>query len=707
MGAGEGHQKHASVHRACLDIGLMTDCENVLSNDDPDANLTRAHKRQRPPSTGQEGSPEKRARQVAQNGLYQHGNSQQTVGYATPTSYAVPAAPTAPYNFPVDPYLTSYNDLAYPSQAYYEQQQPTGTSYVPSWGSSQPQYAAPAFPPNSYYTANPLQDVYANSGIDPALASSMGAPITGQDMQQHQYQYQQPIGGEGGYGMGANRDGRAAQQYTEDYYPQGASMHLKLQSLPVMGNMATHIIQKLANSSPVELNELRRGSETEDGQAFSTLKSLFDQTKRVYTREHPFIGQQCSGLNSPDQQEVLRKANIATFAVIVLGGGQDTSLFHLNEYFLNTFVPFGHRLLKWQGALLLELKTQAYISALSNADIVREAVIDDLFPQDMESKVVARHPDTPSLTPSEIDFVDRCKARRQYLLDVPATEEALKLLPKKYEWDDFAKDFAAYLNKNVDLILNPPARATGNNGFLLPAQTEPASGYNNGSISRQHQSPYGPPSGPAAQNQFDSAVKSATLAAQTKPSVTLPTHDGHPQKTLTSSPLSPTSPSGAGQVKAKDSEVSKSGATPKSSNTFRQPWRKDEEDALLSGLEMTNGPHWSQILALFGPGGTVSEALKDRNQVQLKDKARNLKLWYLKMGKAVPVALRGVTGSLGKRGGLRVREKLLTGELGPDGVPRVGSNSGRESSAAYGALEPDAGGGAEMQGDEHIDPALD
>jgi hypothetical protein len=54
----------------------------------------------------------------------------------------------------------------------------------------------------------------------------------------------------------------------------------------------------------------------------------------------------------------------------------------------------------------------------------------------------------------------------------------------------------------------------------------------------------------------------------------------------------------------------------------------------------------------------VSEVLKDRNQVQLKDKARNLKLWYLKMGKEVPPALKGVTGELRKRGGARARAAM-------------------------------------------------
>lgn len=69
----------------------------------------------------------------------------------------------------------------------------------------------------------------------------------------------------------------------------------------------------------------------------------------------------------------------------------------------------------------------------------------------------------------------------------------------------------------------------------------------------------------------------------------------------------------------------------------------------MAGLDRVRGPHWSQILAMFGPGGTVNESLKDRNQVQLKDKARNLKLFFLKGSIEVPYYLKYVTGDLKSR----------------------------------------------------------
>lgn len=81
----------------------------------------------------------------------------------------------------------------------------------------------------------------------------------------------------------------------------------------------------------------------------------------------------------------------------------------------------------------------------------------------------------------------------------------------------------------------------------------------------------------------------------------------------------------------------------------RRPWTTEEENALMAGLDRVKGPHWSQILAMFGPGGTIDESLKDRNQVQLKDKARNLKLFFLKSGIEVPYYLQFVTGELKTR----------------------------------------------------------
>lgn len=377
-----------------------------------------------------------------------------------------------------------------------------------------------------------------------------------------------------------------------------------------------------------------RGGESEDGQAYKTLKNLFDQTRKVYSRDTPFIDAIAIQMFQPNQQEIIRKANIATFISSILGA-HDVSFFHLNEFFMETFVPLGHRLLKWQGAIYLELKTQIYISALMNSEGSPEAMLDELFPPDLDAQILTRHPDAPSLSPSEQDFIDRSRARKSYLLAEPSSDEALKELPKKYQWNDFVREFASCITKNVDGIMNVPVRSQANQGNTSKSGAQDISA---GLL------------GNGAPNGALNGVQSLSLNG-----------------------------------KAGGSDTRK--AAPAAS-TIRQPWTKPEEDALLAGLERVNGPHWSQILALYGRGGSISEILKDRNQVQLKDKARNLKLWYLKTGKEVPNSLRGVTGELRKRGGARARAALgMLDEEQNNGVQEGGEGEDGEDGAVDPSLE--------------------
>ncbi|KAI7497676.1 hypothetical protein KC367_g5696 [Hortaea werneckii] len=427
---------------------------------------------------------------------------------------------------------------------------------------------------------------------------------------------------------------RQAQRSMSNFNFEDASMHLKLQSLPILDNLATQIIQTVAKSSFPEIQDLVRGTDAEDSQAYATLKSLFDQTRKVYSRETAFIDAVGIQMFQPSQQEVIRKANIATFVSSLLGA-HDVSLFHLNEYFLDTFVPLGHRLLKWQGAIYLDLKTQTYISALMNSDTSAEVLLDELFPNDLDAQILTRHPDAPSLSPSEQDFVDRSRSRKSYLLAEPVTEDSLADLPKKYQWHDFVREFAACISKNVDGLLNVPLRTHNIFGA--------------GHHSRRRADP--------THSVRDSlAGQQGVMARKAPQSDVFAGFSGMPS--LYQQQPSPAAAAATAAAAAATGAGNEKNPPPSGGTTVRQAWTDAEQEALLSGLQKVDGPHWSQILALYGRGGSISEVLKDRNQVQLKDKARNLKLWYLKTGKDVPVALRAVTGELRKRGGARARAAL-------------------------------------------------
>ncbi|OBW66967.1 MAG: Uncharacterized protein AUREO_029570 [Aureobasidium pullulans] len=421
-------------------------------------------------------------------------------------------------------------------------------------------------------------------------------------------------------------------------YGTDASQHLKLQSLATLDNLSTQIILNLAKGSLNDILLLTAGRDHEGSQAYFTRRTLFDQTRKVYAKNAVFIDMHTLPAFTASQQEVVRKANRAIFISSILEG-HDISFFDLDSRFLETFICPGQRLLKWQGTIFLELKTQAYIAALMNNDGPAESLLDELFPNDLADQLLSRHPDAPNLAPSEQDFLDRARARKQYLFDEPSYD-AYSTLPRKYGWHDFLREFAVSLSKNVEAVINNPARTpVSQPGIISPSfragsRGTPSSGRF-GSLSSPIAGQQDLPSGLAGQSG------PASESAQRQPTPLRPSQRTPDIGQSNTSPKARSKPAKTG-----------------GSATQRQPWKQEEEDALMAGLAEVKGPHWSQILSLYGRGGSVSEVLKDRNQIQLKDKARNLKLYYLKMGKEVPECLRGVTGELRKRGGARVRAAL-------------------------------------------------
>ncbi|BFZ64546.1 hypothetical protein YB2330_005693 [Saitoella coloradoensis] len=81
----------------------------------------------------------------------------------------------------------------------------------------------------------------------------------------------------------------------------------------------------------------------------------------------------------------------------------------------------------------------------------------------------------------------------------------------------------------------------------------------------------------------------------------------------------------------------------------RTPWSLEEESCLLSALQRY-GCQWALIEKMHGRVGSVDRVLGERGQVALKDKARNMKLAFLRAGGEVPWELRGVTGRVVQEG---------------------------------------------------------
>ncbi|EFR00269.1 telomeric DNA-binding factor trf1 [Nannizzia gypsea CBS 118893] len=547
-----------------------------------------------------------------------------------------------------------------------------------------------------------------------------------------------------------------------------ANSNLKAQSLPILDNLSTQILCFIARTSFQDLTSLVSEPQSENSQSYSTLRSLFDHTKKVYTTSKPFLSASELGFTDASQVEVVRKANLASF-VFSLFGSQEIGFSELHDNFLDIFVPEGGRLLKSQAALFLELKTQTFIASMNNPARPKVEILYELFPDHLGVNLLARRPGTRHPAPSETDFVKRAHSRRDILLGEINNPDSIHTLPEKYLWQDFLRDISVYVSKNIDSLTTQTKRPNKTRSPTSPQEEEVESP----ATALETQFPVAPPAPPEPApierriGRVDLAARAARAAqialqgqgvrrasAVTSPPLqqpqpqqqqsqqqtyqpaqpyTQPTapqsspppppvQQPAPQATSTSppppppqsqpsiqpsythyaptpttgspqpshlpflqgqfqfqqySPQTPTEPS-TGRNHATTAtygympgvphysqseptqilyERARLATTTRSSPSSRRaglpsqrrPWTTEEENALMAGLDRVKGPHWSQILSMFGPGGTISEALKDRNQVQLKDKARNLKLFFLKSGIEVPYYLKFVTGELKTR----------------------------------------------------------
>ncbi|OBT98169.2 TTAGGG repeat binding factor [Pseudogymnoascus verrucosus] len=507
-----------------------------------------------------------------------------------------------------------------------------------------------------------------------------------QQHQQHSFAPQEPLPSVEGYQAGQEFGGsREAAAEISNGFSADPHLYMRILSLPILESLSTQILSTLAQGPYSETIKIVTQPESELGQAYATLKSLFDQTKKIYSQQKPFLSADELNIREPEHRGTIRTTNLATFVSSVVGG-QDVGFYELNDHFIETFVADGAELQTEPGLLYLNLKTQMYLSAVSQEEQERtkDEVLDDLFPVSLGDTLRARHPGS-DLTQSEIEFVKEANARREYLQNDSGDPDSISILSEQYAWEDFLKNLSDHLKKAYEPLIAPYMRR---HALTAPPPSLHTQQHQHPNPTAEQQTSPKPPHDPQQPPQqhpepeldlgdldIEQATRAATQHAlqsigysqydrqqQTQPQQQhlQQQHQQHAQQMTSYAQEYPagavpyhtqTAPTQVLYEQARQAAVAK--ASPHSRRpglpSQRRPWSTEEENALMAGLDQVKGPHWSQILALYGAKGQVSEILKDRNQVQLKDKARNLKLFFLKSNIEVPYYLQCVTGELKTR----------------------------------------------------------
>lgn len=128
----------------------------------------------------------------------------------------------------------------------------------------------------------------------------------------------------------------------------------------------------------------------------------------------------------PEHRATIRTTNLATFVSSVFCG-HDVGFIELNDHFIKTFTLDGAPLEKEPGELYLNLKTQMYLSAVSQEEQerTREDILEDFFPNGIEELLEDRHPDT-TLTETEMEFIKSFNTRRDYLAYAPVDVDSIR-----------------------------------------------------------------------------------------------------------------------------------------------------------------------------------------------------------------------------------------------------------------------------------------
>jgi hypothetical protein len=249
---------------------------------------------------------------------------------------------------------------------------------------------------------------------------------------------------------------------------------LQLQSLPALENLSNQILTTLISGSVEDfVNTVTSPDDEGKGQAYATVEALFEQQKRIFSRGRLFIDPHSIPLNNPVFPRVARKANLATFVTCIFRG-QDIPFLELDEAFLDIFMPTGTRLLKSEGALYLELKTQAFITIMMNGGAKKEDVLDKLFPQNLQLAILRRRAEPTHLAPSEADFIARINTRKQYLCTGASTIESLAALPQKYIWKGFLEEVSACVRRVLETMDSIKVRKLSRRQTKLTAKGTPS-----------------------------------------------------------------------------------------------------------------------------------------------------------------------------------------------------------------------------------------
>jgi hypothetical protein len=216
----------------------------------------------------------------------------------------------------------------------------------------------------------------------------------------------------------------------------------KLSNLSTLAGQVQRALEKL-NAWEVT-NAKSPAATTPNILEFRKAWAAFDPVYKLYTTGPAFIIPAQVSMTTPQQMEILSRANQIRW----LGGfcKGEVGLGDMDMGFLFTFVPDGGRLLKHHGLLLLEVKTQGVVALSRDPNVQLQALVDNIFTDEVKHQIISRHPESPNLFPTEVEFLRKLAQRRLALIEYIRSSK-IEELPIKYDWPNFTREITVFIAK--------------------------------------------------------------------------------------------------------------------------------------------------------------------------------------------------------------------------------------------------------------------
>lgn len=254
---------------------------------------------------------------------------------------------------------------------------------------------------------------------------------------------------------------------TEPEDPPHSVAKTRKDNLSNLASLSDQVLTALASLTYLEALQLQHDQTSAGARQFKQIRSLFDPIRQLYSTPTPFLSPEELGLTDPAQIEILRKANQATYLSSVFTG--EIGLRDMDQNFLNVFIPPDGHLSEAQGSIYIELKTQAFITAWRTGAPLMP-VVEELFPSDMQEKIVKSRTGSELPLASEKSFLERLATRRDVLL-AHTSSGTLNQLQTVFTYLDLGREVSAYLAHTF----GPLAKRTADNPATNPPESRNSS----------------------------------------------------------------------------------------------------------------------------------------------------------------------------------------------------------------------------------------